>query len=209
MKYIAPHFLPNPDYYKYAKGIKEYRQDHHTISSTEIDSLRKILHYESPKVIFNIGARDGREEETICNALITKSQDFKIYSIDTWLGQWDSTILYDNRFSGDDNFDSFLFKIKNNHYDKYVIPCRHTPLTWYAKFRESNEIADFIYINMSRFSMYEIQSCLKLYPSILSSKGAICCSYQKFNEFRDYLVKFSQENDLKLTMVGDLCLLSK
>lgn len=209
MKYISPIYFPNPDYYKYAKKVEDIRPIRHDLSDKELEEIKSIVAKYSPKIIFNIGAQVGRIEYEICRILYPKEISFRIYSIDPWLGQWDGVELYDNRFSADNHFNTFLFNIKKHKYENYVIPCRHTPLTWYRKLKDSGEKADFIFLNMLRFSSEEDKQIMNHYVNILNSDGILAFKYNPEKHIKPFIELFKDKEKLKILQDGEICFLKK
>jgi hypothetical protein len=212
MKYLIPHYYPHPDYYKYAKKTHpKYGLYHISYEPLPEDNekLRDFIKKINPKIIFNIGVGYGLIEVQICETLLRDKNFFKIYSIDPWLGTWDSVTMYDNRFSADEEFNAFLFNIKSKDLNNYVIPCRHTPLTWFTKLKGSREFPDFIYINALRFTWQEVKLIIELYSSILSKTGAICLFHKNYDEIKKFITVFAKENNFKITDHNNLCFLQK
>jgi hypothetical protein len=212
MKYLIPHYYPHPDYYKYAKKTHpKYGLNHISYEPLPEDNekLRDFIKKINPKIIFNIGVGYGLIEVQICETLLRDKNFFKIYSIDPWLGTWDSVTMYDNRFSADEEFNAFLFNIKSKNLNNYVIPCRHTPLTWFTKLKGSREFPDFIYINTLRFTWQEVKLIIELYSSILSKTGAICLFHKNYEEIKKFIDSFTKENNFKIINHNNLCFLQK
>lgn len=212
MKYLIPHYYPHPDYYKYTKKIHpriDLNSSPYEPLTEEKHALSNIIQKINPKTIFNIGVGYGSIETAICSALLVKTKFFKIYSIDPWLGAWDSITMYDNRFSADEEFNSFLFNMKSKKIENFVIPCRHTPLTWFTKLKGSREFPDFIYINMVRFTWEEAKAIVKLYSSILVKTGAIGLYHKNYNEMKKFIESFAEENNFKITHHNNLCFLQR
>lgn len=209
MKYMSPYYYPNPDYYKYAKKIDDIKPVKHDLLDSEISEIQTIVKQYSPKIIFNIGAQVGRIEYEICKILYPKEIPFRIYSINPWLGQWDGVELYDNRFSADNHFNTFLFNIKKHKYEKYVIPCRHTPLTWYRKLKDSGEMADFIFLNMLRFPSEEDQNIMERYIRILKPDGIFAFKYKPEDHVKPFIERFKEKEKLKILKEGEICFLKR
>lgn len=212
MKYLIPHYYPHPDYYKYAKKTHPkvaLSRISYESSIEDNEKLSNFIEKINPKIIFNIGVGYGSIETIISGCLLRKTSFFKIYSIDPWLGVWDSVTMYDNRFSADEEFNAFLYNMKTRKLENFVIPCRHTPLTWFTKLKGSKEFADFIYINMLRFSWEETKIMVELYSSILVKTGAIAMYHQNYEEIKKFIESFAKENNFKITHYNNLCFIQR